>query len=205
MPQVPEVLIGVLAEGQASSAAAGLCGVLPYYSQDPVSVLFPYHGRVDLEPAGLEIDRGPAEPQQLRPAQAVEAGQENGDGDRLVLGQGKQLGDLLYAVRRLALILGALRLCRQIGGVLADVPVLHRPLQGAADDGVVLDDGVGVQALPDLGGVVVLQIAGRQLAQGDPPLVEVRGDVDPQHIDVLVVGGDSDVRAVELNPVGDVP
>ena len=83
--------------------------------------------------------------------------------------------------------------------------MLHRPLQGAADDGVVLDDGVGVQALPDLGSVVVLQIAGRQLAQGDPSLIEVRGDVDPQHVDVLVVGGDGDVGAVGLDPVGDVP
>lgn len=137
MPQVPKVLIGVLAEWQAPSAATGLCGVLPYYGQDPVSGLFPDHSRVDLEPAGLKIDRGPAEPQQLRPAQAVEAGKENGDGDGLVLGQGEQLSDLLYAVRRLALILGAFRFCRQIGGVLTDIPVLHRPLQDAADDGMV--------------------------------------------------------------------
>ena len=32
----------------------------------------------------------------------------------------------------------------EIGHILPDIPVLHRPLQGGADDGMVVDHRVGV-------------------------------------------------------------
>ena len=54
-------------------------------------------------------------------------------------------------------------------------------------------------------GIIVFQVSWRQLAQSDSSLIEIWGNMGPQHIDVLIVGGDGDVGAVGFDPVGDVP
>lgn len=204
LPQPGKIIVGILAQRQAPAAGFGLGGAIPDGADHAVADLLLDHRRLDVDPAVLEIDGTPPQAQQLGPAQTIEACQEDGDRNRLILGHRQQLDDLLHRVRLIGPVLHPAGLVRQIRRIIADVLVLHRPLEAAADDGVVLDDRVGAEARCHLVTVVVLQIAGGDAAHRDTPGVEVRGDVQLQHVHILVVGGHGDVGPVTLDPHRDM-
>ena len=204
LAQPGEIIVGILAQRQAPAAGFGLGGAVPDGADHTVADLLLDHRRLDVYPAILEIDGGPAQAQQLGTAQAIEAGQEDGDRNRLILGHRQQLDDLLHGVRLVGPVLHPAGLIRQICRIIADVLVLHRPLEAAADDGVVLDHRVGAEARCHHIPVVVLQIAGGDAAHRDTPGIKVGGDVQLQHVHILVVGGHGDVGPVTLDPHRDV-
>ena len=200
LPQPGEIIVGVLAQWQTPAAGFGLGGAIPDGADHTVADLLLDHRRLDVDPAILEIDGTPPQTQQLGPAQPVEARQEDGHRNRLILGHRQQLDDRLHGVRLVGPVLHPAGLVRQICRIIADVLVLHRPLEAAADDGMVLDDRVGAEARCHLIPVVVLQIAGGDAAHRDTPGVEVGGDMQLQHVHILVVGGHGDVGPVTLDP-----
>lgn len=200
LAQPGKIIVGVLAQRQAPAAGLGLGGSVPDGTDHPVADLLLDHCRLDVDPAILEIDGTPPQAQQLGPAQAIEACQEDGYRNRLILGHRQKLDDLLHGVRLVGPVLHPAGLVRQIRRIIADVLVLHRPLEAAADDGVVLDDRVGAEARCHLVPVVVLQIAGGDAAHRDSSRIKVGGDVQLQHVHILVVGGHGDVGPIPLDP-----
>ena len=146
LPQPGEIIVGILAQGQAPAAGLGFGGTLPDGADHPVADLLLDHRRLDVDPAVLEVDGRPSQTQKLRSAKPIEAGQENRYGNGFVLGQGQQLDDLLHRVGLVGLILDPAGLVRQVGRVVADVLVLQCPLEAAADHRMVFDDRVGAQA-----------------------------------------------------------
>lgn len=200
LPQPGEIIVGILAQGQAPAAGLGFGGSFPDGADHTIADLLLDHRRLDVDPAILEVDGRPSQSQKLRTAQPIEAGQEDRHGDGLILGQGQQLYDLLHRVGFIGLILDPAGLVRQVGWIVTDVLVLQRPLEAAADHRMVLDDRVGAQARCHLVPVVVLQIAGGHAAHRDAPFIEVGRDVQFQHVHILIVGGHGDVGPIPLDP-----
>ena len=200
LPQPGEIIVGVLAERQAPAAGLGLGGSVPDGTDHPIADLLLDHRRLDVDPAILEIDGTPPQTQQLGPAQAIEACQEDRYRNRLILGHRQQLDDLLHGVRLVGPVLHPAGLVRQIRRIIADVLVLHRPLEATTDDGMVLDDRVGAEARCHFVPIIVLQIAGGDTAHRDSSGIEVGGDMQLQHVHILVVGGHGNVGPVTLDP-----
>ena len=200
LPQPGEIVVSILAQGQAPAAGLGFGGPFTDGADHPVADFLLNHRRLNVDPAVLEVDGRPTQTQKLRSAKSIEAGQENRYGNGFILGQGQQLDDLLHGVRLVGLVLDPAGLVCQIGGVVTDVLVLQRPLEAASDHRMVLDDRVGAQAGGHLVPVVVFQIAGGHAAHRNPPFVEVGRNVQLQHIHILVVGGHGDVGPVPLDP-----
>ena len=94
----------------------------------------------------------------------------------------------LHRVWRVRDILGLCGPGCQIGGVVADVLMFQRPLQGAADNRMVLDHGIGIQPATDFELLIVLQVSGGYASQGDPPGIEVGNQVKIQNVHILIVG-----------------
>ena len=63
LPQPGEIIVGVLAQRQAPAAGFGLGGSVPDGADYPVADLLLDHCRLDVDPAVLEIDGGPAKAQ----------------------------------------------------------------------------------------------------------------------------------------------
>lgn len=200
LPQPAEIIVGVLTQRQAPAAGLGFGGAIADGADHTVADLLLDHGGLDVDPAVLEVDGRPSQSQKLRSAQTIKAGQEDGHGDGLILGQGQQLDDLLHGVGLVGLVLDPAGLIRQIGGVVSDVLVLQGPLETAADDGVVLDDRVRAQARRHLVPVVVLQITRGDAANGDAQGIKIGRDVQLQHVHILVVGRHGNVGTVPLDP-----
>lgn len=200
LPQPGKIIVGILTQGQAPAAGFGFGDPFPDGADHTIANLLLDHRRLDVDPAVLEVDSRPTQSQKLRSAKSIEAGQEDGYSDGFVLGQGQQLDDLLHGIGLVGLVLDPAGLVCQIGGIVADVLVLQRPLETAADHRMVLDDRVGAQAGGHLVPVVVFQIAGCDATHRDSPLVEVGRNVQLQHIHILVVGGHGDVGPIPLDP-----
>ena len=128
LPQPGEIVVGILAQGQAPAAGFGLGSPLPDGADHPVADFLLDHRRLDVDPAVLEVDGRPTQTQKLRSAQTIKAGQKNGNCNGFVLGQGQQLDDLFHGVGLVGLVLDPAGLVRQIGGIVTDVLVLQRPL-----------------------------------------------------------------------------
>lgn len=197
-----EVMVGVLAERKGSHAGLCLGHVVANHHQRVRSMAFLYHRSGDGDGPCVEIDGGPPQTKKFRPTKTVEAGQEDRDSDRVILGQVEQLSHFLDGVRGWAMIFYLGGSVCQVSYVLSDVAMLDGPLQRRTYHGVMLDDGVGAEAGLDLGGVVVLQVTWGQLTQCDPLGIKIWCDVVVQHVDVLVVGGPDHMGFVGLDPRG---
>lgn len=200
LPQPGEIVVGILAQGQAPAAGFGFGGSLPDGADHTIADLLLDHGCLNVDPAILKVDGRPTQAQKLRSAKSIKTGKKNGYSDRFVLGQGQQLDDLLHGVGLICLVLDPAGLVRQVGWIVTDVLVLQGPLEAAADHRMVLDDRVGAQARCHLIPVVVLQVAGCDAAHRDSPLVEVGRNVQLQHVYILVVGRHGDVGPIPFNP-----
>ena len=200
LPQPGEIVVGILAQGQAPAAGLGFGGSLPDSADHFVADLLLDHRRLDVDPAVLEVDGRPTQTQKLRSAQTIKAGQENRYGNGFVLGQGLQLDDLLHGVGLIGLILDPAGLVGKVGRVVSDVLVLQRPLETAADHRMVLDDRVGAEAGGHLVPVVVLQIAGGHATHRDAPFIEIGRNLQLQHVHILIVSGHGNVGPVPFDP-----
>ena len=63
LPQPGEIIVGVLTQRQAPAAGLGLGGSVPDGADHPVADLLLDHRRLNVDPAILEIDGGPAKAQ----------------------------------------------------------------------------------------------------------------------------------------------
>lgn len=203
--EVHKILIGVGAQREGALAALRFRDPVPDDSFNLVVDLLFNHSGGNRDASGLKVDCRPPQAQKLGAAQTVEAGQEDRHCNGLVLGGLEKLGHLLDAVGLGPMVLDPFGPVGEVGHVLPDIPVLHRPLQGRADDGVMLDHRVWVEAVGDLEGVVVLQISGCHAADGDFTWVKIGDDVQIQNVDILIIGRNGNVGPVHLNPGGDMP
>ena len=117
LSQPGKIIVGVLAQWQAPAAGFGLGGAIPDGADHPVADLLLNYCRLDVDPAILEIDGTPTQTQQLGPAQAIEACQEDGDRNRLILGHRQQLDDLLHGVRLVGPVLHPVGLSARSAGL----------------------------------------------------------------------------------------
>ena len=203
--EVHKILIGVGA--QREGALAALCFRNPVSDNRfnlVVDFLFDHSGG-NRDASGLKVDCRPAQAQELGAAQAVEAGQEDRHRNGLVLGGLEKLGHLLNAVGLGPVVLDPFGPVGEVSHILPNVPMLHRPLQGRADDGMMLDHRVWVETIGDLEGVVVLQISGGHAADGDFTGVKIGDNVQIQNVDILIISRDGNVGLVYLDPGGDMP
>lgn len=69
---------------------------------------------------------------------------------------------------------------------------------------MVLDHSVGAKSFRNLGPVIVFQITGSYAANCDISGIEVGRNVVIQHINILIVGSDSDMRTIIFNPFCDM-
>ena len=204
LPQPREIIVGILTQGQAPAAGLGFGGPFPDGADHTIADLLLDHGCLNVDPAILKVDGRPTQTQKLRSAKSIEAGQEDGYGDGFVLGQGQQLDDLFHGIGLVGLVLDPAGLVRQIRRIIADVLVLHRPLEAAADHRMMLDDRVGAEAGGHLVPVVVLQITGRDAAHRDATFVEVGCNVQLQHVHILIVSGHGNVGPIPFDPQCDM-
>ena len=96
-PEKLEIVISIGAQGQRAAAGFCLGGIITNRTDNVVANLFLDNRSADVNPPGFKINVGPAEPQGLRAAQAVEAGQKNRDSYRLAFGYRNKLRDFINA------------------------------------------------------------------------------------------------------------
>lgn len=161
------------------------------------------------EPAGLEVDVLPAEPEDLTAAETEHQDQDQDTGRvEAVSPDGAKEGDRLACVPRRALVLGDLGHVDQEGDVARQQPLTHGPVERVAEDAEHLEAGGRADLLPLQHGH-----EGTEVGRGEPDqglLAEVGQQVEPDlglvlHVRVVLAFRLHDVLKPVVQPLAERP
>ena len=189
---------------QRQSTAAGL---VLHHIADHRNVLAVHqllrHLVVDGDGLSLKVDRRPLQPQHLAAAQTVIGRDEDAQVERVILRDFQQLLDLVLGVEvgPEAVLLGSVHFQHRVGFkiVLAD-GILER----LAEDGVVVDNGVGGAAIQQDLLLKLVQYLRRDFTELQAQRLEVLRDAALNHLIVADEGGGLDGCLVNLNPLVEI-
>lgn len=189
---------------QRQSAAAGL--VLHHVADDrDILAVHPLFCDLVVDGHGLplKVNRRPLQPQHLTPAQTIIGRDEDAQVKRVILRDFQQLLDLVLGVEvgPETILLGPVHFQHRVD---FQIVLAHGILERLAEDGVVVDDGVGGAAIQQNLLLKVVQYLRRDLAEFQAQRLEVLRDATLNHLVVADKGGCLDGCLVDLNPLVEI-
>lgn len=189
---------------QRQSTAAGLVlhHIADHRNVLAVHQLFRYLV-IDGDGLALKVDRRPLQPQYLAAAQTVVGRNEDAQVQGVILRYFQQLLDFILGVEvgPEAVLLRAVNFQHRVD---FQIVLAHGILERLAEDGVVVDDGVGGAAIQQNLLLKVVQYLRRDLAEFQAQRLEVLRDATLNHLVVADKGGCLDGCLVDLNPLVEI-
>ena len=189
---------------QRQGAAAGL--VLHHVADDrDILAVHPLFRDLVVDGHGLplEVDGRPLQSQHLTPAQTVIGRDEDAQVERVILRNFQQLLNLVLGVEvgPEAVLLGPVYFQHRVD---FQIIFAHSILERLAEDGVVVDNGVGGAAIQQNLFLKLVQHLRRDLAELQTQRLEVLCDAALNHLVVADEGGGLDGCLVNLNPLVEI-
>lgn len=195
---------GFHSRNQRQGAATGL--VLHHVADDrDILAVHPLFRDLVVDGHGLplEVDGRPFQPQHLTPAQTVIGRDEDAQVERVILRDFQQLLDLVLGVEvgPEAVLLGPVHFQHRVD---FQIVLAHGILERLAEDGVVVDNGVGGAAIQQDLLLKLVQYLRCDLAELQTQRFEVLRDAPLNHLVVADEGGGLDGCLVNLNPLVEI-
>ena len=195
---------GFHSRDQRQSAAAGL--VLHHIADDrDILAVHPLFRDFVVDGHGfpLKVDGRPFQPQHLTPAQTVVGRDENAQVERVILRDFQQLLDLVLGVEvgAEAVLLGPVNFQHRID---FQIVLAHGILERLAEDGVVVDDGVGGAAIQQDLLLKFVQYLRRDFTELQAQRLKILRDAPGDHPIVADKGCRLDGCFMDLHPLVEI-